>query len=152
MIKLQSLSVILLALVLAGCASTATEEPVEPVTDTVDEVKVTPPEPVVAPQEYNAFDEDLNPRMPGTNRLLPRTYYFEFDSAIISQDDLASLEMHATILRNNRDRSVVIEGHCDERGTREYNLALGERRADTIRSYLTSAGVSPRQIEMVSYG
>ena len=48
--------------------------------------------------------------------------------------------------------SVVIEGHCDERGTREYNLALGERRADAIRSYLTTAGVSPRQIETVSYG
>jgi peptidoglycan-associated lipoprotein len=46
----------------------------------------------------------------------------------------------------------VIEGHADERGTREYNLALGERRADAIRTFLLSAGVSPRQLEMVSYG
>ena len=75
-----------------------------------------------------------------------------YPAAVVGPDDLASLEMHATVLRNNRERSVVIEGHCDERGTREYNLALGERRADAIRSYLTSAGVSPRQIETVSYG
>ena len=60
--------------------------------------------------------------------------------------------MHGGILRSNPDRSVVIEGHADERGTREYNLALGERRADAVRSFLVSAGVSPRQIEIVSYG
>jgi peptidoglycan-associated lipoprotein len=107
---------------------------------------------VAPPTEYEAFDADLNPFVPGTNRLLPRTYYFAFDQAVIGPDDLASLEMHATVLRNNSNRSVVIEGHCDERGTREYNLALGERRADAIRIYLVSAGVSPRQIETVSYG
>ena len=151
MMKLQSLAAILLALILAGCASTGTEEPVEPVTEPVDQVE-TPPAPVAPPQEFEAFDPDLNPFVPGTNRLLPRTFYFEFDRAVVGPDDLASLEMHATVLRNNRARSVVIEGHCDERGTREYNLALGERRSDAIRSYLTSAGVSPRQIETVSYG
>lgn len=151
MINPHNLLVVLMALILAGCASTGTEEPVEPVSETVDRVE-TPPAPVAPPQEYEAFDPDLNPYVPGTNRLLPRTYYFDFDRAVIGPDDLASLEMHATVLRNNRDRSVVIEGHCDERGTREYNLALGERRADALRSYLTSAGVSPRQIETVSYG
>jgi peptidoglycan-associated lipoprotein len=60
--------------------------------------------------------------------------------------------MHAQILRRNADKSVVIEGHCDERGTREYNLALGERRADVVKSFLTSAGVRSRQIETVSFG
>ena len=147
----RSVLILLAALALAGCASTATEEPVEPVEAPVETVE-TPPEPVAPPPEFEAFDADLNPYVPGTTRLLPRTFYFGFDQAVLSPDDLASLEMHATVLRNNRDRSVVIEGHCDERGTREYNLALGERRADAIRSYLTSAGVSPRQIETVSYG
>lgn len=150
--RLHSVAAVVLALVLAGCASTGTEEPVEPVTEPVEQVE-TPPAPVSPPpQEFDAFDADLNPYVPGTSRLLPRTFYFEFDRAVIGPDDLASLEMHATVLRNNRDRSVVIEGHCDERGTREYNLALGERRADAVRAYLTSAGVSPRQIETVSYG
>lgn len=150
--NMRNIFVLLLAFVLAGCASTAQDpvddEVVEPPAEVVDRA----PEPVPPPQEFEAFDPDLNPYVPGTNRLLPRTFYFEFDRAVIGPDDLASLEMHATVLRNNRDRSVVIEGHCDERGTREYNLALGERRADAIRSYLTSAGVSPRQIETVSYG
>ena len=104
------------------------------------------------PKPGPAFDANGNPFVPGTGRLLSRTYYFDYDRAVISPDDLAALEMHATILRNNRDRSIVLEGHCDERGTREYNLALGERRGDAIRSFLTSAGVSPRQIETVSYG
>lgn len=149
---MQNISVLLLALVLAGCASTAQNPVDDEVVEPPAEVIETAPEPVPPPQEFEAFDTDLNPYVPGTNRLLPRTFYFEFDRAVVGPDDLAALEMHATVLRNNRDRSVVIEGHCDERGTREYNLALGERRADAIRSYLTSAGVSARQIETVSYG
>ena len=60
--------------------------------------------------------------------------------------------MHADYLRDFRNRSIVIEGHCDERGTREYNLALGERRAQAVQSYLTSAGVRASQIDTVSYG
>ena len=143
------ITAVLLALLLAGCASTGPKEPVEPV-DTMEQVEIAP-EPISSAHD-EAFSPDLEPYVPGTTRLLPRTFYFEFDRTTISPDDLASLEMHATVLRNNRDRSVVIEGHCDERGTREYNLALGERRADALRSYLTSAGVSPRQIETVSYG
>jgi peptidoglycan-associated lipoprotein len=83
---------------------------------------------------------------------LARTFYFEYDRAVLKPSDLAALEMHAQVLRRNSGRSIVLEGHCDERGTREYNLALGERRADSVRSFLLSAGVSARQIETVSYG
>ena len=61
------------------------------------------------------------------------------------------LDAHASRLASSGKR-VVIEGHCDERGTREYNLALGERRANTVRRYLMSRGVSSSQIEVVSYG
>ena len=56
------------------------------------------------------------------------------------------------MLRENPARRVVVEGHCDERGTREYNLALGERRADAVRSFLAAAGISGSRIETVSYG
>lgn len=145
------LPMILTALLVVGCASGSTKrEPVEPAPEP-EETTVTTPPPAPPPQAPS-FDANGNPFVPGTQRLLPRTFYFEFDRAVINPDDLAALEMHATILRNNRDRSVVIEGHADERGTREYNLALGERRANAVRSFLTSTGVSPRQIESVSYG
>ena len=66
--------------------------------------------------------------------------------------DLRTLERHADFLRANRNRSIMVEGHCDERGTREYNLALGERRSNAVRSFLMSDGVRDGQIETVSYG
>jgi peptidoglycan-associated lipoprotein len=142
----------LTGMVLAGCASSPSEtEPTEPSAEPVATPDTAPP-PAAPPAQPPSFDINGNPFVPGTTRLLSRVFYFDYDRAVINPDDLAALEMHATILRDNRDRSVVIEGHCDERGTREYNLALGERRADAIRSFLTSAGVSPRQIETVSYG
>jgi len=150
---LRNLLIVLIGgVVLAGCAGTGTQtEPIEPSTEPVETPDTTPaPD---GPSSRSAeVDENGNPYVPGTTRLMSRTYYFDFDRSVLSPDDLASLEMHATFLRNNPDRSVVIEGHADERGTREYNLALGERRADAVRSFLVSAGVSPRQLEIVSYG
>ena len=144
------LAMLLATVVMAGCQS-STPEPSEPAPEPVQTADTTPAPPP-PPAEPSAFDENLNPYVPGTTRLLARTFYFGYDRTVISPDDLAALEMHATILRNNRDRSVFIEGHCDERGTREYNLALGERRSDEVRKFLISAGVSPSQIETVSYG
>ena len=64
----------------------------------------------------------------------------------------AALQVHAEILRANPDRKLVVAGHCDQRGTREYNLALGERRAKAISAILQANGVSSRQIEDISYG
>ncbi len=150
---LQNLFVLLLSvLLIAGCASSGTEtEPSEPAPAPVEATDTTPA-PQASPAAPPEIDASGNPYVPGTRRLLSRTFYFEYDRAVIDQDDLAALEMHATYLRNNRDRSIVIEGHCDERGTREYNLALGERRGEAVRGFLTSSGVSPRQIETVSYG
>lgn len=84
-------------------------------------------------------------------RIDSKTVYFEFDSSNIRSEDLPVLDEHASRLASSGDR-VRIEGHCDERGTREYNLALGESRANTVRRYLMSRGVSSSQIEVVSYG
>ncbi|MYF11350.1 MAG: peptidoglycan-associated lipoprotein Pal, partial [Gammaproteobacteria bacterium] len=77
---------------------------------------------------------------------------FELDRAVIDQADLAALELHARVLMDNPRRRVMVEGHCDERGTREYNLALGERRSDAVSSFLKAAGVPASRIETVSYG
>lgn len=150
---LRSLTVLLIAAaVLAGCAGRGTQtQPTEPSEEPVETPDTTPP-PSTPPPAQPDTNENGIPFVPGTTQLIPRTYYFEFDRATLSRDDLDSLQMHARFLRNNPDRSIVVEGHADERGTREYNLALGERRAQAVRTFLTSAGVSSRQIEIVSYG
>ena len=147
---LPSLYMMMLAsLTIAGCTSGGSQPaPIEPAVEPVE--ADTTPVPAATPPP--AFDANGNPYVPGTQRSLARTFHFDYDRAVISSDDLSVLEMHATYLRDNPNRNIVVEGHCDERGTREYNLALGERRSDAVRSFLTSAGVSPRQIENVSYG
>lgn len=84
--------------------------------------------------------------------LAVRVFYFEFNSAELSEADREALATHARLLNEKRDVSVVLEGHADERGSREYNLALGERRAKVIERVLTLQGVSPEQIQVISFG
>ncbi|SDK98810.1 peptidoglycan-associated lipoprotein [Modicisalibacter muralis] len=81
-----------------------------------------------------------------------RTIYFDFDKDTIRPEFESVLNAHADYLRSNPNTTVILEGHGDERGTREYNLGLGERRAQSVESYLTVQGVSPSQLEIVSYG
>jgi peptidoglycan-associated lipoprotein len=81
-----------------------------------------------------------------------QTVYFDFDRASISSQYYGQLDQHAKFLRENSSQSIVIEGHCDSRGTPEYNIALGERRAKSVETYLQNAGVSSSQISVVSYG
>ncbi|WP_043525967.1 peptidoglycan-associated lipoprotein Pal [Litchfieldella xinjiangensis] len=81
-----------------------------------------------------------------------RTIYFDFDSDQIRSEFQSVLQSHAQYLRNNGNATVVLEGHTDERGTREYNMALGERRAKSVEQFLSVQGVSPSQVEVVSYG
>ena len=78
--------------------------------------------------------------------------FFGYDSSDLTIDSQSTLDRQATWLQKFPSVRVSIEGHCDERGTREYNLALGERRAEVVKSFLTSAGVRSRQIETVSFG
>ncbi|SEL38589.1 peptidoglycan-associated lipoprotein [Atopomonas hussainii] len=79
------------------------------------------------------------------------TFYFEYDSSDLKPEAMQALDVHAKDLKANGNR-VVLEGHADERGTREYNMALGERRAGAVQRYLVLQGVSPAQLELVSYG
>mgnify|MGYP000302947431 CR=1 FL=1 len=77
---------------------------------------------------------------------------FGYDAFDLSADARSVLERQAAWLKSNSGVNVVVEGHCDERGTREYNLALGDRRANAVREYLISVGVSTNRIETISYG
>jgi peptidoglycan-associated lipoprotein len=81
-----------------------------------------------------------------------KTIYFDFDKYNLRDDAKRTLEGNAKVLMANPRARIVIEGHCDERGTTEYNLALGERRASTARDYLIRLGVAASQISIISYG
>jgi peptidoglycan-associated lipoprotein len=78
--------------------------------------------------------------------------FFEYDSSVLSSDAQATLDKQIAWLGKNTDAQVTIEGHCDERGTREYNLALGERRANSVKKYLVSSGVDASRVTTTSYG
>ena len=84
--------------------------------------------------------------------LAKRVVYFDYDSSDLSQTDYQTLQAHAQFLMANANSRVALTGHTDERGTREYNMALGERRAKAVQSYLVTRGVNPNQLEAVSYG
>jgi len=83
----------------------------------------------------------------GTNKV-----YFEFDSTNVDEQSRQVIEAHSQFLIENSDVNVVLEGHADERGTREYNLALGERRANSVAEIMIAYGVAPGRIQTVSYG
>ena len=78
--------------------------------------------------------------------------YFNYDSADLSEESLATLQSNAEWLNNNQDANVEVEGHCDERGTIEYNLALGAKRARAAREYLVALGVEANRLSTISYG
>lgn len=78
--------------------------------------------------------------------------YFDFDRYLIREDARATLSDNAAVLKGNAFKRVVIEGHCDERGTTDYNLALGEQRAEATKRYLAALGIDPSKIATVSYG
>ena len=78
--------------------------------------------------------------------------FFDFDKSELRSDAVAQLKSNANWIQAQAARKVVIEGHCDERGTNEYNLALGERRANSTKDYIVNLGVEPARLKTVSYG
>tara|TARA_Y100001970_G_scaffold205785_1_gene250604 strand:+ start:26 stop:544 length:519 start_codon:yes stop_codon:yes gene_type:complete len=78
--------------------------------------------------------------------------FFGYDSSDLDSDALELLQDQVAWLKQNSGVSVTIEGHCDERGTREYNLALGEKRAQAVKNYLIGLGISPDRLSTISYG
>jgi peptidoglycan-associated lipoprotein len=93
-----------------------------------------------------------NPLDDPNSLLSTRTIYFDFDQSTIRSEYIDVLRTHAGYLNTNRSTAVTIEGHADERGSREYNIALGERRANTITRFLEAEGVSSSQINTLSDG
>jgi len=110
-----------------------------------------PPPPVVAPPPAPAPPPPPAPKEYAPNAAL-KDIYFDFDKSNIRPGDARILDASAAYLKQNTDQLVLIEGHCDERGTIEYNLALGERRAKSAMSYLVSQGIDASRFTLISYG
>jgi peptidoglycan-associated lipoprotein len=154
------LAVVLGSIALQGCrhAKTATAPAVVPpkamASATVPEAKVaSPAEDFKGPATATESIPD-----PATETLLAekngwiRDAFFPYDSAVITPESQENLGTTAQWLRNHRTYHVMIEGHCDERGTEQYNLALGDKRAYDAREYLATLGIDTQRISTISYG
>jgi len=86
------------------------------------------------------------------NQFVSEDVLFDYDQSSLTSEAQAVLQRKAVWLRNNAEASVVIEGHCDERGTTEYNLALGDRRANSAKSFLVDMGIDSARLKTISYG
>lgn len=141
--KVALISVSILAL--AACGKKAPPElPLAPITTTVP-TPTAPPRPVeTGPVPGSQSDFVASVR---ADRI-----FFDTDRFNVDSDDQATLQSQAQWLSRYPGKGIVIEGHADERGTRDYNLALGERRANAAKNYLVTLGVAPSRIQVVSYG
>jgi peptidoglycan-associated lipoprotein len=100
----------------------------------------------------SATGTGANPLKDPNNILSKRSIYFEFDSFVVEDKYKAQIDAHAKYLSANRSAKVTLQGHTDERGSREYNIALGQKRADAVKRAMTLMGVQDVVIETVSYG
>jgi peptidoglycan-associated lipoprotein len=117
-------------LAFAGCRTTPEAAP------------APPPQRAPAPEAPSARPADLGLEV----------VYFDYDSAALREDARAGLKKNAGLIRGASEAVITLEGHCDERGSEEYNLALGERRADAVRRYLVDLGVPNSRLRVVSFG
>ncbi|MDC3264186.1 OmpA family protein [Porticoccaceae bacterium] len=134
------LSALLLAALLTGCSSNPVVEEQQTSTDIEDTSVQT------GQVDTSAIDDATVEVMTADT-----VFYFDFDKALLKPESRAALLEHSASLQNS-PRNVRLEGHADERGTREYNMALGERRANAVKEFLVLQGVSPGLIEVISYG
>lgn len=144
MVRTKILAVLLFSLVLAFTFACAKKKTLQPVTEEkaaveemAEETPVAEEEPVVDDSRLASMCEDV---------------FFDYDKYNLQADAKATLEMNAKALKAEPSVRVIIEGHCDERGTEDYNMALGEKRAKAAMEYLVSLGVSASSFTIISYG
>jgi peptidoglycan-associated lipoprotein len=168
MMKSFTVGLILIAMALIpACRSSRKAKPTTPtttVTETVPDVSATAATETVVDTQTDFVREDPRPTMEELPRDLDalnryvqerghvRDAFFGYDESALSADAQAALTSSANWLRSNPQYNLLIEGHTDERGTEQYNLALGDRRANTAREFLTALGIDGSRLRTVSYG
>lgn len=155
------LCIVGISIMLAACGSKDVKEDGAPVEDRKP-TAVAPPAPVTTTQPpvretpvakpVETARPAANPLKDPGNILSKRSIYFDYDSTVVKDEFKPVVTAHAKFLSENRARKVVIQGNTDERGSREYNLALGQRRADSVKRMMVLIGAPDGQIETVSFG
>jgi len=143
-----------LAVLLAACASK------EPIKETKVEdrsaattTSTTPPPTTQGTQgQQSGTATRVDPLKDPNNPLSKRVIYFEYDKDAVKPEFTSLVQAHAAYLGQNRNRKIRLEGHADERGSREYNMALGQRRADAVRKAVAVLGVGNERVETISFG
>ena len=147
--------ILLIALAVGGCASKANftgdiADESAPVDEAVASDSVG--DKVAKSQEPGFTAGTVSDDARNSGLLSRRLIYFDYDKSLVRTEFLSIAEAHAEFLAVNRDKGIILEGHADERGSNEYNLALGQRRADSVRDIMLANGVFDEQIETVSFG
>jgi peptidoglycan-associated lipoprotein len=164
LMKTVAILAILAALVATACRTKTkpTVTPTASATDTVGTVPPPPPpptkveeptdfvQPTVKAEELPSDINELNRRAQDQGWI--RDAFFNYDEAGLSADAQDALSTSAAWLKSHGQYNLLVEGHCDERGTEQYNLALGDKRANTVKEYLSTLGVDSGRIRTVSYG
>jgi peptidoglycan-associated lipoprotein len=147
------LAVASMVALLAGCASTPKEEPKAAVEDRTPTTVIPsqPGIPTVTPTGPRA-DQVPNVLKDPNNILSKRSIYYDYDKFDVKEEYKPLLQAHARYLTQNRNAKMLIQGNCDERGSREYNIALGQKRADGVKKMLLLMGAQESQLESVSLG
>jgi peptidoglycan-associated lipoprotein len=145
----QKLALIASAVLLTACSSTKLQEtPVVEKTPTPAAQPAQPDPYAVRPVETGSVDPLNDPK----GKLANRSVYFDYDSFVVREDGKPVVANHSEYLTKNTGRKVLIQGNTDERGGTEYNLALGQKRAEAVRRAMAALGVSDNQMEAVSLG
>lgn len=159
---MRKVLMIFLLVILIGCAKKYTKLPEKVVTpeETVKEAVIEPEQTegmieevvdeVPVPEEEGVAESALSAEEKAMS--IFADIMFDYDKYNIRADDRPALNAIGTFLSEKRGINIVLEGHCDERGTNEYNLALGEKRAKATRDYLVSLGVSPERMTLITFG
>lgn len=151
-----------LSVALSACAALEDEERVEDPDQTTEETEEREraaeeegrETAVWAMEDRDALEgEELDMALEDPDSpIAKRTVHFDFDSSEVREEDMPILESHGEFLADHPAQQITVEGHTDERGSREYNLALGERRAEAVKRILVLNGAGEDQLEIVSYG
>ena len=136
--KLRFLSIFAAAALLAACESAP-----EKAATTTGGGQVTPPSTTASGPVAGSKEEFLS---------IGDRVFFDFDKSVVRADGKATLDKQVAWLKKYENYGITIEGNCDERGTREYNLALGERRANAVKQYLVANGIPAARVKTISYG